>query len=239
MATVEQETYLTVAQVRRIDRLAVEQYHIPSIVLMENAARSALAAIVEFRPPAANVRATILVGAGNNGGDGLALARLMHNAGYTVRVVYAVKPDALTGDAAVNRDIVGAMGLACETLRDGDQVHLGRAEALFAASELVVDALLGTGLSGAVRSPLRELIGLLNAQPKLPVVALDIPSGFDADTGMPAGDGDGEAVVAELTVTFAANKVGFAQEGAEAYTGRVVVGPIGVPRELLRQVANT
>jgi NAD(P)H-hydrate epimerase len=229
-----QDTYLTVAQTRRVDALAVERYRMPSIVLMENAARSALAAITTFYPPENFKRAAVLVGAGNNGGDGLAVARLCHNAGYAVRVLWAIDPEDLTGDAAVNRDIVLAMALPDELLRVGeDTIDLARAEAALTQSDLAIDGLLGTGLKGAARPPLVELIELVNNIPSLPVVALDVPSGFDADAGLPAGDGEGAAIIAEMTVTFAANKVGYRQPGATHFTGRVVVGSIGVPREAI------
>lgn len=233
-----QDIYLTVAQTRRIDALATERYRMPSIILMENAARSALAAVATFHPPEKYTRAAVLVGVGNNGGDALALARLMHNTGYRVRVLWAVAPQDLKGDAAVNRDIVLAMALPEDRLRTApESVDLARAEAAFKESDVVIDGLLGTGLKGAPRPPLGELIELLNNQPNLPVVALDVPSGFDADTGVPAGDDhEGPAVIAAMTVTFAANKAGYRQPGASHFTGRVVVGSIGVPRELLDQV---
>lgn len=234
-----QDVYLTVAQTRRVDALAVERYHMPSIVLMENAARSALAAIAAAYPPAKFPRVAVLVGAGNNGGDALAVARLMHNAGYAVRLLWAIAPIGLRGDAAINRDIALAMALPAESLRsDADVIDLERAEAVLRESDLAIDGLLGTGLKGAVRPPLVGLIELVNNLPALPVVALDVPSGFDADAGMPADEGTSAAIIAHLTVTFAANKTGYRQPGASHYTGPVVVGDIGVPRELIDELAG-
>ncbi|MDD4889996.1 MAG: NAD(P)H-hydrate epimerase [Phycisphaerae bacterium] len=234
-----QDIYLTVAQVRQVDRLAGERYHMPSIVLMENAARSALAAIAVAYPPEEFRRAAVLVGAGNNGGDALAVARLMHNSGYDVRVLWAIRPEDSKGDAAVNRNIVRAMALPEELLRvDDETINLERAEAALKAADLAIDGLLGTGLKGAIRPPLVELIELVNNIPALPVVALDVPSGFDADSGMPADDGASAAIIANLTVTFAANKAGYRQPGASAFTGRVTVGSIGVPRELIEELAG-
>jgi NAD(P)H-hydrate epimerase len=233
------ETFLTVAQTRRIDQLAEERFHIPSIVLMENAARSALAAIVANYPPDKFARVAVLVGAGNNGGDGLALARLMHNGGYRVRVLWAIDPGDLAGDAAFNRDIALAMELPGEKLRlDKTTIDLARAEAVLRESDLAIDGLLGTGLKGAARPPLAHLIELVNDQPDLPVIALDVPSGFDADEGLPAEDGRGTSIIAAMTISFAANKVGYKLPGASHYTGRVVVGDIGVPRELVEEQAG-
>lgn len=241
-----QDTYLTVAQVRRIDQLAVERYRMPSIVLMENAARSALAAVTTFYPPETFARVVVLVGKGNNGGDGLAVARLLHNSGYDVKVLYAVEPEELGGDAAVNRDIVEAMGLAAERLvrarpgskpEDEKELDLAQAGDAFGWANLAIDGLLGTGIKGSAREPVASLIEKLNDTPDLPVVALDVPSGFDADAGLPGEDGEGAAVIAELTVTFAANKVGYRADGASAYTGQVIVGSIGVPHELLDEIS--
>ena len=239
MAVSLQDVYLTVAQTRRLDTLAVARYRMPSIVLMENAARSALAAVVAAFPPGRFARVGLLIGGGNNGGDALALARLMHNVGYAVRVQFAADPAALKGDAAVNRDIVAAMNLPTESLVPGeDALDLARAGQLLNDCDLAIDGLLGTGLKDAARRPLADLIELVNNLPNLPVVALDVPSGFDADSGMPAGEGEGAAIIARLTVTFGANKVGYRQPGATAYTGQVVVGCIGAPIELAAEVAT-
>jgi len=234
-----QDTYLTVEQTRRIDQIAADRYRMPSIVLMENAARSALAAIMTFYPPERFRWAGVLVGAGNNGGDGLAVARLMHNAGYAIRVLWAIDPADLNGDAAVNRDIVQAMNLPDELLRkNAFTLDLERAEAVLNECDLAIDGLLGTGLKGPARPPLAQLIELVNNLPALPVVALDVPSGFDADEGLPAGEGAGAAIIAELTVTFAANKIGYKQPGASHFTGQVVVGSIGVPREAIEEALS-
>jgi NAD(P)H-hydrate epimerase len=233
------QLFLTVAQTRRIDQLAADRYHIPSIVLMENAARSALAAIQANYPPDKFARVAVLVGAGNNGGDGLALARLMHNGGYRVRLLWAIDPADLTGDAAFNRDIALAMELPGDRIRlDDTTIDLARAEAALRESDLVIDALLGTGLKGAARPPLAGLIELVNELPDLPVVALDVPSGFDADAGLPADDGRGASIIAAMTISFAANKLGYRLPGANHYTGRVLVGDIGVPRELVEEQAG-
>lgn len=234
-----QTTYLSVSATRRVDRLAADRYHMPSIVLMENAARSAMDAITPAFPPDRFPRVAVLVGGGNNGGDGLALARLMHNAGRTVTLLFATDPARLDGDAAINRDIAAAMNLPATNLRlHDDTIDLALAADALHACDLAIDAMLGTGLKDAVRPPLAALIELLNDQPDLPVVAMDVPSGFDADEGMPAGQGEGAAVIAQLTVTFAANKRGYRQPGAQAFTGCVRVGAIGVPVELIAELAN-
>jgi NAD(P)H-hydrate epimerase len=105
-------------------------------------------------------------------------------------------------------------------------------------SDLAIDGLLGTGLKGAARPPLAGLIELVNDLPDLPVVALDVPSGLDADAGLPADDGRGASIIAAMTISFAANKAGYKSPGASHYTGRVIIGDIGVPRELVEEQAG-
>ncbi len=222
---------LSCSAVRELDRLAIDRYGIPSIVLMENAARSCADAAREMLGPSP-ARVLILCGTGNNGGDGLAIGRHLHNAGHAVRLMLVGEPT--TGDARTNLAIVERMGLpiargaACELL-DGE---LARGPAL------VVDALLGTGATRAVEGPMRALIERVNAWRREPgsatrVLAVDLPSGLDADTGHPLG----VAIRADATVTLAAQKPGLIVAHAAPYVGSLRVGEIGVPRELVDELA--
>jgi NAD(P)H-hydrate epimerase len=165
---------LTCQQVRQVDQLAVEQLGIPGIVLMENASRHLADATLDLLGDRRReARVLIVCGSGNNGGDGFACARLLHNAGVGV-AVHAYKPAAeLKGDAAVNARIVENMGLP---LTVGG--HLPE----LAAFDVVIDAMLGTGFSGQVRQPLAGWIDAINASPTK-VVAVDLPSGLDGTTG--------------------------------------------------------
>jgi NAD(P)H-hydrate epimerase len=233
---------LTREQVRQVDVAAGERYRMPSIVLMENAARQLAAQATAmlgggeadttmrgapgFRTARgagfAGKRALIVCGGGNNGGDGLAAARHLHNAGVRVDIALLKPDEKYDGDAGANLAICRAMGM---NLLDASDDAVGVLNGL-AGHDLVLDAVLGTGLSSAVRGSAVEVIGWINEQPA-PVLAVDIPSGLDCDRGEPLGT----AVRASRTVTFVADKVGFEQPGAAEYTGEVVVADIGVPIE--------
>lgn len=221
---------LTRDQVRRIDRLAMERYGIVGLVLMENAGRGT--AEVIRRSYGETGRALICCGTGNNGGDGCVIARHLHNAGWSVRLLIAGDESRRSADMAVNVRIVTAMGLAVRAT--ADRKSLVASVQSVSEDAIIVDALLGTGFRGDVRSPLAELIGEINAVSKRAVVAVDVPSGLDCDTGLPAN----ATVRADLTITFAAQKIGFGQARASSYVGRVEVVDIGAPRELLAEVSR-
>jgi len=215
---------LTRAQVREVDRIAIHEYGIPGVVLMENAARAvataALALMIDFRTR----RALILSGGGNNGGDGLAVARHLHNHGAEVTVALTVDPARYAGDAGINWRIVQAMRLP---------VTKASPEGIRAfADALVIDAIFGTGLSEPPREGFGEIVTAIEESDN-PVLAVDLPSGLDCDTGEPLG---GVAVVADRTLTFVAAKAGFGNVNAGAYIGEVIVGDIGCPRELIERV---
>jgi hydroxyethylthiazole kinase-like uncharacterized protein yjeF len=223
--------------VREVDRRAVEEYGIPSIVLMENAAFHladiALAMVAE--EPGAGV--LIFCGPGNNGGDGLAAARHLHNAGAQVAVVMGSEGEAYRGDAAVNLEVVRRMGLPLFFVKGGDaEGAVRRAQNVLSGVRLVVDAILGTGASGAVRPPLDGLIEAVNALGGrgVPVLSADIPSGLDAQTGEPLGS----CVRAAVTVSFVGLKQGFTALAAQPFLGDVVIADIGAPRELVERLGS-
>lgn len=220
---------LTCAQVREIDRLAVDEYGLPGVVLMENAGAGAARIALEMLAPRAGRRVSILCGPGNNGGDGWVVARHLSNAGCAVHVLACADLAALRGDAAVHARVAVRMGIAHELVVDGPALALRLADA-----DLVVDALLGTGATGAPRGAIAAAIEAIArlAPGRPPVLALDVPSGFDADTGARPG----ACVRADVTATFAAEKVGFAAAGGRAWLGRVQVVDIGVPRALFARV---
>ncbi len=225
--------------VRKIDQLATERFGIPSIVLMENAAIGlrdrAMAMLLELGTD----RVVILVGPGNNGGDGLALARHLHNAGAKPRILLTADPDHMAqkpGDAAVNLAIVRKMHLPIERLDSATG-----AEVLEHAADtrvLIVDALLGTGLRDPARGVIRDTILHVNRlrAPGVGVLAVDLPSGLDCDTGKPAGDGP--AIEADHTVTFVALKPGMLHLEALRWTGEVTIAGIGAPRELIEELGE-
>lgn len=214
---------LTRNQVREIDRRAIEEYHIPGIVLMENAARAVVDQAMSMLHGVDMPEVLIVCGSGNNGGDGLAVARHLHNRDIRVILVPNESSAKYTGDAAINWKIVEAMKLDVGD-EDGAPLELYNAD-------LVIDALFGTGL----RSPPRDtwLIDVVNEQ-TVPVLSIDLPSGLDCDTGEPLG----ACVRATRTITFVAEKAGFANPVSKQYTGEVIVGDIGCPRELVEEVAK-
>jgi len=213
------------AGVRAVDRAAVEEFGIPSIVLMENAARAlcreAIGMLAE-RGASVAPQALIVCGSGNNGGDGYALARHLHNQGVEALLAPLGDPDAAS-DAGVNREVCRRMKLReINTARD-----LSRA---LAAADLVVDAIFGTGLDRPMSGAAADAINAINAGGK-PVLAADLPSGMDCDTGLVLGC----CVRATRTVTFVGQKLGFAGLDAQELLGELVVGDIGAPRELLER----
>ncbi len=214
---------LTRAQARLIDRLAAERYGIPSIVLMENAARGAADIAGQMLGGVYNGPVGILCGGGNNGGDGLAVARHLHNRGADVTIWLPVDPERYQGDARTNYQIARAMDLR---IQPADPVAIGAAK-----PRLWVDAIFGTGLSEAPREPFGKIVRAV-AGSMGPVLAIDLPSGLDCDTGEPFG----ECMRAARTVTFVAEKIGFAVASARAFLGVVSIADIGCPIELLEIV---
>ncbi len=214
---------LTREQVREIDRLAVERYNIPGIVLMENASRAVANAACEMLEMNCTGQVLILCGGGNNGGDGLAVARHLHNLGADVFIGLTVDPSAYKGDALTNWLIVRAMNLHTFPLTP-PIIEQSR-------PMLIIDAIFGTGLVQPPRDPFPALVKAIR-HIHAPVLAVDIPSGLDCNTGTPLGP----CIPANRTVTFVAEKVGFANPAARQYLGQITVGDIGCPRELITQV---
>ncbi len=220
-----QPSHLSSAQCRAFDRCAIEQLGIPGVVLMENAGRNAADLITRWVSPSGTV--SIVCGRGNNGGDGFVIARHLTIRGYRVGLALPGDPADLSPDAAVHYTIVERMGLSIRWTGKGSIPEDIQAD--WQRSTCIVDALLGTGFSGQVRQPLRGAIQAINALNGPLVVAIDVPSGLDADSGEPGGD----AVRAHHTITFIASKTGFGLPDAGRYTGQVHVVDIGAPPEVI------
>jgi hydroxyethylthiazole kinase-like uncharacterized protein yjeF len=214
------------AQMREMDRQTIEDYGLPSIVLMENAAHYVIETLAHCYGPLTGKRIAIVCGKGNNGGDGLAIARqLSARYGAEVAVWLAADSTALRGDAAANCELAQKYGLFVQSVdQDLSPLMLSLAQA-----DLIVDALLGTGIKGAVTGMMAGVIEAINTA-RRPVVAVDLPSGLNADTGAV----DGPCVQAAVTVTFALPKYGLIEFPGADYVGELLVGDIGMPRQVMQ-----
>jgi NAD(P)H-hydrate epimerase len=225
---------LSRAAVRELDRRTIEEHGLPSLVLMENAGR-ACADEVQRMLACSDGRECIdgpvhvLCGPGNNGGDGLVIARTLSNRGVDARVTFVGPSDGLTSGSEDFRTNLrlwrGLGGLVQSATSAAEAAALGGE---LARSALIVDALFGTGLARALGEPWLSAIRVVAASGR-PVLAVDLPSGLDADTGAVLG----AAVRATCTVTFVARKPGFLRGRGPELCGRVVVAEIGIPRAYL------
>ncbi len=212
---------VTAEEMRRLDRTTIEEVGIPGIVLMENAGLQVVHEAQRRFGGWRGRRVLVLCGGGNNGGDGMVVARHVAQRGAQVQAVLVADPEKVSGDALTNLRIAQNLGLV-QVARSVDEVAQ-----IWNSGQwhLVVDALLGTGVKGEVRGLIAEVIRFFEACP-VPVVAVDVPSGIDSDTGAVCGC----AMRASLTVTFGAMKVGLAVYPGAEYVGEVVVADIGIPQ---------
>jgi len=222
--------YLVTAQeMRELDRLTIEAYGTPGHVLMERAGVGATEALLREFPHVRQVTVLIVAGKGNNGGDGFVIARLLKKQGVKCEVILVAKKDEIKGDAL--RNLTAFLRLRGRVTEVTAPAQLSLVQDKLSRSGLVVDALLGTGLNSPVRGLMAALIDLINIS-GVPVVAVDIPSGLDADRGEPLGT----AIQAELTVTFGYPKLGQMNDAEAAYVGRLVVVDIGIAPEAVAAV---
>jgi NAD(P)H-hydrate epimerase len=209
---------LTAEQMKRIDRRATERFGIPSIVLMENAATAVVDAIFAHYPQCDRV--AVICGVGANGGDGFAVARHLENRGVVPVILIAGDRAKYAGDALTNLTICERLGIPMYNV--GTSVDEALAHA--AGADVIVDAIFGTGLNRAPEGMYAELIREI-AELRLPVVAVDLPSGANASSPIPFEP----CLNAEVTVTFAAPKLCHVFEPAASYCGEVIVADISIP----------
>ena len=219
----DDSSVMTRDQVRAIDSWAINTLGIPGVVLMENAGRSCAELIEEKLKDVAGPKVCIFCGTGNNGGDGYVIARHLINRGIQVAVVVCGDRNKIKGDARINLDILERMDRPVELLNPSGGDIAGQIERLGNGAGVIVDSLFGTGLRGQLSDEYRRLIESINAC-NSPVLAVDIPSGLDCDSGEPLG----EAIRAAWTVTFVAVKKGFLSAIATQYTGEIFVASIGI-----------
>jgi hydroxyethylthiazole kinase-like uncharacterized protein yjeF len=213
-------------EARAFDAWAINEVGIPGVVLMENAGRNCAELIKKemdsrFRGNDKTAKVCIFCGTGNNGGDGYVIARHLNSA-FEVVVVICGERGKIKGDAKTNLDILEKLGRAALQLDINGDISR-QVKAFTADADMIVDAIFGTGLSGELSDEYKRLLEAINAVGR-PILAVDIPSGLDCDTGQPLG----AAVKANWTVTFAAVKKGFTNAKAKGYTGEIFVASIGV-----------
>lgn len=207
---------------RRLDTLAQQRYAIPAVLLMEHAGLAVAREVLRCRRGPGPV--VVMCSHGNNGGDGLVAARLLDNAGVPVRVVLVGKAPT-EGPAAINWTIAKRLGVPTMGWRPPNTSW--RPRAMLRHASVIVDALLGIGTRGAVREPVASAIRAMNAAGR-PIVAVDLPSGLDADSGVIGG----VAIRARVTVTCGRLKRGLLVGQGPAHAGRIVVADISLPRSL-------
>ncbi len=217
---------LSAAEMREVDRRAIEDIGIASLVLMENASVGVADAIAESFADVETV--VIFCGPGNNGGDGLALARHLDARGYRLRVFLVVGSSRPGGDAAVQLEILRRSALHVETIDAATDIRPLIADC--SGYDLIVDALFGTGLGRPLAGHFAELVEGLNALAR-PILAVDLPSGLDGSRA----ELPGPHLRARMTVTFAAPKVAHVFPPAADAAGKVVVTDLGIPPRLVDQ----
>ena len=224
---------VTAAEMQALDRATIAEVGLPGCVLMETAGRAVADAVVEAMAgpdgDGAGGPVAVVAGAGNNGGDGHVAARVLRERGIAAELFLAAPVDAVRGDARLHLDVLERAGGVIHDV--STPAGLDRLAAGLAGARVVVDALLGTGLARPVDGHLAEVIARINASRAsgAVVVAADLPSGLDADTGAARG----AVVDADVTVTMAALKIGLVSSPGFVHAGEVRVAEIGIPRALI------
>ncbi len=216
----------TAEAMRAFDRMAIERFQIPGLVLMENAGRCCVEDLVAATGDPAGKRAVVVCGKGNNGGDGYVIARHLYNRGARVDVLLLASARDLAGDAAVNFRILTSLRRGSRKRLNIVRVTSRTSLRAFEHAEIIVDAIFGTGFAGEPKGIAAFMISWMNKRSGF-IVAVDIPSGIAADTGVAAG----AAVRAQLTVTMGVAKLGQYLGAGRASSGEVRVADISIPQE--------
>src|SRR5688500_11099891 len=220
---------LNTAQMREADRRAIHDIGIPSVVLMENAGRQAVAAMEAAFEDLTASRVAVLCGRGNNGGDGFVVARTLIQRGVETSVFLLGSVSDVQGDARTNLEVLGRIGLAIVEITSPQHWELHFSE--ISECDVIVDAMLGTGFHGALTGLLQTVVADVNAL-GVPVVAIDVPTGLSADSA----DMEGDAVEASMTVTLAAPKIPLVFPPADSHAGDLVIADIGIPHPVIDEL---
>src|SRR5712691_8776740 len=217
---------LNSAQMREADRRTIEEIGISSLVLMENAGRQVVAAMEAMYTDIGDRQVAVLCGRGNNGGDGLVVARTLLQRGVDVAVFLIGTVSDVRGDARINLEVLSRLGLTAVEIADSQAWELHFSEVTDCT--LIVDAIFGTGLNAPLSGLIETVVADVNAS-GIPVVAIDLPSGLSADSAEPIGD----SIEAAMTVTLAAPKLPLVLPPAETRAGDIVIADIGIPADVL------
>jgi hydroxyethylthiazole kinase-like uncharacterized protein yjeF len=223
---------LTAAQMREVDRLSIERAGVSSLALMENAGASVAEFLIGQFRNLARRKILVLCGKGNNGGDGFVVAQKLREIGANPFVILCDAFEAVQGDAAVNLHRWQETRGILRSVHDASEWEAFKN--VLDGSDLVIDALLGTGLHGPVEGLLAQVIADVNAARPAAVVAVDIPSGLSADSA----ELSGPSIWADFTVTFTAPKIGMIASPASERVGKLLVRQIGSPRSLVEEVGK-
>ena len=233
----------TARKMRALDKSAIEDFNIPSIVLMENAGLGTVRMIEQQCGSCKDTFALILIGPGNNGGDGLVIGRHLHQRGCQPIFIFLVNPDTLTGDAAVNLKIIQKLKLQFHVIDNKNRVEtvpifFKQFESRGLPCYAIIDAIFGIGLTRDIEGHFADAINLINSAGfahKTPVVSVDTPSGMDSDTGKVLGT----CIRANYTATYCCAKPGHFVHGSESWTGKLEVVDIGIPPEVIHRAEIT
>jgi hydroxyethylthiazole kinase-like uncharacterized protein yjeF len=217
---------LSATQMREADRQTIEDVGIASLVLMENAGRQVVSAIESAYDDRLSGRIAVLCGKGNNGGDGFVIARTLAQRGVDVSVFLLASVAQVKGDARVNLDILGRLGIGVMEVNDEQQWELHASEVQ--RCSLIIDAIVGTGLGSPLAGLLDTVVADVNVM-GIPIVSVDLPSGLSADTPHLIG----QCISAAMTVTLAAPKLPLILPPGEDHAGEVVIADIGIPYDVI------
>src|SRR5665648_374342 len=217
---------VTSQQIREIDRKAIEENNLSGLILMENAGLRIFQSLKNIYPDLRLKKIIIFAGSGNNGGDGFVVARHLYNYGAKVKVFLLTPFNKIKGEAEENLNIINKMRVE---LIEAETTKLEEIQKAIQNSDLIIDAILGTGLQGKVTGLKAKIIDLINIANK-EVVAIDVPSGLDADTGKI----EGPCIKAAHTITLALPKIGLLIFPGASYAGKITIEDIGIPSYLLK-----
>ena len=213
---------LNTEQMREADRRTIEEIGIPSVVLMENAGRQAVAAMEAAYEDLTSSRVGVICGRGNNGGDGFVVARTLVQRGVDAIVFLLGSVAEVRGDARTNLEVLGQIGLTVVEITDAQEWELHSTE--LSECDLIVDAILGTGFRGRLSGLLETVVADINSL-GLPVIAIDLPTGLSADSAVV----ESKAIEASMTVTLGAPKIPLVFPPADTLAGDLVIADIGIP----------